>query len=241
MRPINKGTWPTTPTKALEYVFNNWRRARPFLVERTGKYCHLCEMRVNNCLAVEHIKAKDHFPRLANHWDNFLLICTACNSRKLAEKLEVPYRQRYYWPHLNNTLMAFEVPLTGSKAALLIPRAGLTAAQQARALNTVNLYKLDQSQTNDGDADKRYLERMKAIKSAIDRRLEYLADQVTIKAIVDSAQWTGFPSAWLSVFDDIAEVREALLKSPDFKMDIAWFDAALNLLPRNPGSGIDPI
>lgn len=241
MRPINKGGWPVSPRGGKQYVFNDWQRAKPHLVERTGLYCHFCEMRVNNCLAVEHIKARKDNPGLANDWNNFLLACTSCNSSKTSTKLVEPYYQHYYWPHLNNTLLAFVSPLVGPKAQLVTPRAGLSASQRSRAAATIALYGLDKRVTATGDSDNRYLERAKATKMAIDRRIEYMGGKATIPAIVDMAQTTGFFSVWLAVFNDIAAIKLALLNAPDYKIDVAaWFDANLNPIPRNPTEA-DPI
>lgn len=240
MRPINKGGWPVRGG-GRKYVFNDWKKAKRHLIDRTGLYCHLCEMRVNNSLAVEHIKARVDFPKLASSWTNFLLVCTSCNSRKLASRLAAPYRQHYYWPHLNNPLLAFDCPLAGPNAQLEVPRAGLSPGQQARAAATIALYQLDQRSTATGDSDNRYVERQKATKMAIDRRLEYVDGKATIAAIVDMAQTSGFFSVWLAVFADLAPVRLALLHAPDYKIDVgAWFDAQLNPVPRNPGNA-DPI
>lgn len=198
-------------------------------------------MRVNNCLAVEHIKARKDYPRLAHSWTNFLLACTSCNSSKTSNKLAVPYRQHYYWPHLNNTLLAFVSPLAGPYAQLVVPRAGLSPSQQSRAAATIALYGLDKRTTATGDSDNRYLERQKATKMAIDRFLEYQDGKATIGAIVDMAQTTGFLSVWLAVFDSIAPIRLALLNAPDYKINVAaWFDADLNPIPRNQ-TGVDPI
>lgn len=235
MRPINRGAWPTK-ANGNKYVFNNWRRAKPYLVDRTGLYCHFCEMRVNNSLAVEHIKSRTDHPKLSNYWNNFLLICTSCNSSKNAKQVLSPYNQKYYWPHLNNTLLAFYSPLSGPDAQIVIPKSGLTANQKSRAESTIALYELDKRSTSDGDSDNRYIERIRATKLAIDRLIEYQKGQTTINAIVAMATTTGFFSVWFDVFSNITPVKQALLQAPDFKIDVtAWFDDALNPTPRNPG------
>ena len=84
MRPINKGTWPTKNNGTKKKVFNDWTRAIPILKERTGHYCHLCEMKMNSGFAIEHIKPKVFYPQLKSHWSNFLLVCPYCNSHKIA-------------------------------------------------------------------------------------------------------------------------------------------------------------
>ncbi len=239
MRPINKGWWPTYGG-GKKYVFNDWARAKKHLINRTGPYCHLCEMRVNNSLAVEHIKARTHFPRLANSWTNFLLACTSCNSSKTSNKLKIPYRKHYYWPHLNNTLLAFVSPACGPDACLVTPHPGLSASQKARAQATIALYELDKRVTSTGDSDNRFIERQKATKMAIDRLVEYKKGLATIQAIVDMATNTGFFSVWLDVFGKEPMVKTALLQAPEYKIDGNWFDATFNPTHRNPGQA-DPI
>lgn len=241
MRPINKGEWPTKGRNNVKCVFTDWRRAKPHLVERTGLYCHFCEMRVNNCLAVEHIKARKDYPKLANSWTNFLLVCTSCNSTKTSNRLLTPYRRHYYWPHWNNTLLAFFSPLSGANAQLVTPQVGLLVHQKFRAEATIALYGLDKWKTSTGDSDNRYIERQKATKMAIDRLIEYQDGKATIEAIVDMATSTGFFSVWLDVFNAIAPVKQALLQASEYKIDItAWFDANFQPIPRNPTQA-DPI
>lgn len=238
MRPINKGAWPTK-ANGNKYIFNDWSRAKIHLQTRTGSYCHFCEMRVNNCLAIEHIKSRDAYPRLSNCWTNFLLICTSCNSSK--NNKNVLYALSYYWPHLNNTLLAFYSPISGPDAQKVIPQPSLTASQTARAKSTIDLYELDKIVTSDGGSDNRYIERVKAAKMAIDRRIEYQNGLATINAIVDLATTTGFFSVWLDVFSNVTPVKQALLNAPEFKIDVnAWFDGNLDPIPRHP-TLTDPI
>lgn len=240
MRPISKGAWPTS-NGGKKYVFNSWGRAKGHLVKRTGLYCYLCEMRVNNCMAIEHIKAKDDYVRLKNSWTNFLLSCTSCNSNKKTKKLDVPYRKHYYWPHLNNTLLAFVSPINGPDACLVRPRHNLSASQIQRAQATIDLYELAKRVDSSGESDIRYVERQIATKKAIDRYIEYRTGKVTIPAIVDMATSTGFFSVWLDVFNAEPAVKSALLHAPEFKINVAsWFDSHLNPVPRNPTEA-DPI
>lgn len=240
MRPINKGTWPTLKG-GKKYVFNNWGNAKPHLIRRTGIYCHFCEMRINNCMAIEHIKAKIDYPTLSNNWTNFLLTCTSCNSNKLAKRLDTPYRMQYYWPHLNNTLLAFVSPISGPDALLVRPHFNLNTSQSKRAQATIDLYQLKKKVDSSGESDIRYLERQIAAKKAIDRYIEYMDGKATIPAIVDMATSTGFFSVWLDVFDAIPPVKEALLLAPEFKIDVkSWFDANFNPIPRN-AAATDPI
>jgi hypothetical protein len=204
-------------------------------------YCHFCEMRVNNSLSVEHIIARKNRSALASSWNIFLLACASCNSSKLSKKLSAPFRKRYYWPHLNNTLLAFSSPIFGPNALVVTPLAGLSPSQFSRAADTIDLYGLDKKATSTGDADIRFLERVKVANIAIERRIEYEEGKATIPAIVAMAQMTGFFTVWLDVFHNVEVIRRALLMAPDFKIDVSsWFDANLNPIPRNPTDS-DPI
>ncbi|WP_413725104.1 HNH endonuclease [Sodalis sp. RH16] len=240
MRPIDKGTWPLNK-KGAKACFNHWRNAKQYLEERTGCYCHLCEMRVNNALAVEHIKPKDSYPRLSACWTNFLLICTPCNSRKSKSLLAVPYRHHYYWPHINNTLLAFHTPLTGDNAMVVNAHPSLSPSQKQKADATIKLYALDKTTTVTGDSDRRYLERQLTISMALERLEEYADNRATAAAIVDLAVSRGFFSLWMVIFSDYREVMEALLDARPFCQNrTAWFSAALAPLPRNQGQA-DPL
>ena len=52
------------------------------LIARIGSYCSYCGMRLDACLAVEHIQPKVLRPDLLTTWINLLLSCANCNSVK---------------------------------------------------------------------------------------------------------------------------------------------------------------
>lgn len=233
MRPIEKGAWPTKGATGVRLrVFNQWQRAIPHLEARTGKFCHLCEMKVTNALAIEHIQPQLHFPLLSSDWDNFLLTCNYCNSHKLANIPTAPYRQTHYWPHLNNTLKTFDFTVAG----VIVPNAThLTAPGDiTRANNTIALYGLDKTTTSTGSSDSRLIERLEALYFAIERLNEYTTGvNQSIPAIVDLAKTKGFFSVWLKVFDGVPAVRTALINCPDFHLATTnCFDATLQLQNR---------
>lgn len=241
MRPIEKGNWPTKGRLGItRRVFNDWTRAIPHLKGLTGRYCHFCEMKVTNAIAIEHIKPKEHFPKLQAHWGNFLLICNHCNSHKINTIPTSPYRKSYYWPHLNNTIMAFDFRITGE----IIPNTTYLTLQPQidRANATIDLYGLDKTVTAQGNSDDRLIDRLEAYKQAIDRYVEYSTGLATVNAIVDNAKNTGFFSVWLKVFDSIPPVKMALINCPDFHMATTnCFNAVYQPIPRNPVIVADPI
>ncbi len=212
MRPITKGDWPTDPHTGASLNFKNWKKAIQILKIRTGEYCHLCEMKVTNPIAIEHIKHKEAYPRLQGSWINFLLSCNYCNSRKGQNLLLNPYRRHYFWPHLHNTLLKFEYGLDG----LTHPHRALNPQDQARAQRTIDLYKLDAANTSTGDVDQRHRLRLAALRIAIDRKIEFEKGICTVSAIVDSAVLSGFFAVWYTVFQHTIAVRDALIDSPAF-------------------------
>ncbi|CAN5441347.1 hypothetical protein BH09BAC1_BH09BAC1_13400 [soil metagenome] len=237
MRPVEKGPWPTFQNGNRK-VFNQSSRAAKFLIQRTGdetnRYCHLCEMQITNAPAVEHIKPEEHFPRLANHWDNFLLICSYCNARKRDKIPTSPYRKHYYWPHINNTFMAFKPSLTGvieiNQHYVNLP------PQIERAQNLIDIYQLDAIVGPGGGLDIRFAQRLRALNMAIERKRERANNTATIAAIIDMATTTGFLSIWLMVFDDIQDVKQALINCPVFHLaETNCFDVNYNLVPRIAG------
>lgn len=236
MRPINKGDWPTRKNNnTIKLVFTDWSNARESLVERTGRYCHLCEIQLPMGLAVEHIKPKEIHTSLSDKWSNFLLICTSCNSRKKVTDPQRPYRFKYYWPHLNNTLMAFSTSLIGPDAFLVKPHSGLNADQLTRATATIDLYKLDQRALASGEGDARYTRKIEIGSKAVRRFLEYKSGKCTIESILDSVVSDGFFSLWLEIFKKEKVVIDAILNLPEFKIDRQnWFDANNDPVGRNP-------
>ena len=233
MRPVNKGLWPTHGVNNVRYVFNNWTNANPFLKDRTGWFCHLCELPLTSGSAVEHIKSRFKYSRLSNSWTNFLLICVYCNSRKGAAEVVVPYKHNYYWPHIANTLKAYSI----STEQLVEVGCNLNPHQQERAQRLIGLYKLNESTTDDGAIDQRHRMRIKAFTFATRRLEEYLGGKCSIQAVIDNAVSSGFFSLWYQIFSSQPLVLRALIDEPDFYLDSAWFDAALIPVAR---SAINP-
>ena len=232
MRPVNKSSWPTKGKRTPKpLIFNSWKNAIPHLVGGSGKFCHFCEMRVTNALAIEHIMPKEHYPRLRANWNNFILICNYCNSHKGDTIPVSPYKKNYYWPHLNNTLKAFDF----NTAAVVVPNIAVltTNLEIQRAQNTINLYGLSKTNNSRGESDNRWLERARALVLAIDCLQEYQLGMTTIRNIVEFAESTGFFSVWLKIFNGISAVRTALINHPGFHLSLTnCFDSSLQLQNR---------
>jgi hypothetical protein len=206
MRPIDKGAWPVDEHGA-KIVFTDHKQAKIHLTNRTGMYCHLCEMRIDNVPSIEHIKHQKHSPNLKLHWDNFLLACTYCNSRKPKSPIKTYH---YYWPHLHNTYLPFNYQNPLENAGIFV-NTSLSAVEQQKAAKTLELYGLQEVADNAGNIDSRYQARREAFSKALQCLIEYETGQIILKAITREATSTGFWSVWFTIFQKHAEVRKALL------------------------------
>jgi len=234
MRPVNRGAHLEEPI-GIKIEFKHYREAKSFLETNTGDYCHFCEKRVNNALAIEHIEQQGLFTSKVNDWDNFLLICTNCNSCKPQNSLPTqPMTDHYYWPHLNNTILTFDYDLEGT--AVPVPNStNLTQPiQTAKAQKLIDFYKPG-LETNPitGNTDGRHRYRKEALRFAKTSLLEYLARKINVDAIIRQAVLSGFFSIWIKVFDRMPEIRKALIDCPDFKLTgHGFFDAQYQPLKR---------
>jgi hypothetical protein len=94
MRPVIRGLLPARlnarggeqriwiPDKNKKTGESDYTYWRPHLVGRLGEYCSYCEIPLGVNLAVEHKQPKADSKVDAGDWDNLLLACTNCNSRK---------------------------------------------------------------------------------------------------------------------------------------------------------------
>ncbi|MEI7695546.1 MAG: HNH endonuclease [Chlorobium sp.] len=239
MRPIKKGNWPVTPVHGKRVTFTDWTKAIPFLKERTGSYCHLCEMKVTNALAIEHIMPRKMYPERESDWDNFLLACHSCNSSKGSKMPSTPYENMYYWPHLHNTIFVFEY---GTVLPFVKPSDTLNRNQRAKAVRLIRLYSLNKQVTASGESDPRWLEKMQTLKNAIDSLIEYHHKQITLDSIVRLACSSGFISIWLAVFTEEEEVKKSLISSSEYHLKgTDFYNDEFEPVARNPDDTIDPV
>ena len=74
MRPVDKGEAP-------DKAFKKYPEAEPYLEERLGAYCSYCEFPIQHVPEVEHKEAKGAGGAVLD-WENLLLSCKYCNTRK---------------------------------------------------------------------------------------------------------------------------------------------------------------
>jgi uncharacterized protein (TIGR02646 family) len=104
MRPIIRGDIPKDENTGEPIKFNAYQDAKNYLIKNIGSYCSYCEQKINNALAVEHIKPKKHNRDLELSWHNFLLACINCNSIKSDTQINLT---DYFWCDRDNTFLAF--------------------------------------------------------------------------------------------------------------------------------------
>lgn len=210
MRPIYKGD---SPYKTIE----NYQDAEPYLEERIGRYCSFCEMRVNNSLAVEHKESKNSGGDLTG-WNNLLLACTYCNSRK-GEKIKKGDLHKWIWPDQDNTFLAFTyedaIPKLNESYLKTVSddvRICAKAVFEDLALD----YRPVKGKKNKYK-DKRWLSRYQTLDVAkeVKNTWEVCQDKnvkaLLKKNIIDMAIGYGFFSVWMMVFENEPEIRQALI------------------------------
>jgi uncharacterized protein (TIGR02646 family) len=224
MKPVDKGKSPG--------AFADYGEAKPELVARLGKSCSYCEAFGEPAgLDVEHIYPKDPHPTRAKIWDNFLLSCKSCNSKKaayLGNGKQRGLNERYLWPHLDNTMRALRYLKDGRVA----PAPRVSPAVRKLAEATIAMV----GSLSSPAAAKSY-EKMAIAYSGVSLREEiwamvegfkndYLADPTAARAhlFAKGAVRQGYFSIWMAVFKDRPEFRRELIK--EFKADPNCFDGA---------------
>lgn len=250
MRPLDKGAVPVdalgNPIVVTEYT--SWRSA---LIDRIGYYCAYCNMPLSHSLQVEHVVPKNPLginPGDPLAWDNMLLACGPCNNAKSDNPIDFT---TYYFPEEHNTLFPFCIrPNTNDDAAFVVPSDALNAAQQTKALDTIQLTGLATKDSRSNIVDIRWKKRrdaIKTVKAAFDV-FQSLKSLPTFDA-VQSAQYmlqfaipTGFFSLWFEKFENEPEVIEAFINGlPGTAANC--FDSTNDFQPvyRNPLNVADPI
>ncbi len=230
MKPVEKGPAPQR--------YSNYRDAKPQLIDRLGSHCSYCEAYgVPTALDVEHIYPKDPHPSRENDWSNFLIACKSCNSKKnayLGTGRQRALRERFFWPHIDNTARAFQYSSDGS----VVPASGLTAELRKLAESTIEMV----GAMADPAKAKSYDQLAIAYSAASHReeiwrevqtiRADYLKSPGSARARVFAtiAVRMGYFSIWMEVFSDRPEFRRELIAA--FRADAACYDHATVPLAR---------
>ena len=217
MRPIERGNCPND-SAGIPVVFEEYSRARRYLIDALGGYCSYCERKIEANLAVEHVLPKVLNPAVALEWSNFLLGCTNCNSTKGAKPIVIT---EYFWPDVDNT---FNVFLYDNSGIVKISSSLINGNDKDKANNTIELVGLGVLQPKTGTvawqeaSDRRFEHRLQAFIDSYNHSETYRKSGVNtrklliplIKTIVVSG---GFWSIWMNAFQDFPEVQRIIINS----------------------------
>lgn len=206
MRPVNKGQKP------VEY--KHYRDAEPYLEQRLGTYCSFCEMDISNAPEVEHKEAKSRGGQELE-WDNLLLSCKYCNTRK-GIYVKKGDKEKYIWPDKDDTFHAYlyDEDLPRLNEEYLKTK---DINEREKAENLFNFLKLDNYPVTPKDRDKRFAKRNEARNYAISGRegLKSIKGvderRVYLELMINLAKSSGFFSVWMEVFKDDDEIKNMLI------------------------------
>lgn len=215
MRPISRGE------KTVNYKI--YQNARDPLFKSIGHYCSFCEMDISNMAEVDHVvpKKNDIAPELILEWTNLLLSCKYCNTSKGSRNQN---RDNYFFPDEDNTALYFKY----SEDEIIKPTDGLSTIDNTKALNTIDLMKLDRTQEaidEEGKRDTRPYTRglvwQKAKSSLLTyekfmHNLERVPDEVKNDIIKNQHEQIGnspaaYFSVWMEVFRDYPECQKFII------------------------------
>lgn len=222
MRPLDRGPVPVIDgiTKKVS-DYKDWRQ---HLIDALGNYCSYCNMALNDSPQVEHVVPKRPQPGQPagsmTDWNNMLLACGPCNRAK-GNRPNSP--ETHYLPDYHNTHLAFEYSVIAHprnpRRRACIPTVRSTHGVNTRkALNTIELCKLDALTSNDRATDLRWKYRYEAWTVAQLWKAEWEAwgkteGQRFIELLVTAALAKGFFSIWYTMFATNPEVLNALITS----------------------------
>ncbi len=230
MRPLDRGPVPVDQDTGSLLVFKHYKDAKIHLINRMGKFCAYCEIRLTQLIEVEHIQSKLKFPHLKNEWSNFVLSCKQCNAAKLDEN---PNPDDWLRPDRDNTSDAFRY-----RAGVVVPNSKLSPEIQARAARTIALAGLARIPTRERlDIDFRWSDRRDCEAIARKKLEEFHAGEVDAETIAELAFGYGFWGIWYITFEGVPEVRRLLSRSQtedtkQYQGTAACFDENGNPLPR---------
>ena len=164
---------------------------------------------------VEHKEAKS-MDGAELDWDNLLLSCKYCNTRKgvIVKKGD---KENYLWPDQDDTfhVFSYDSDIPKLNEAYL---QGQDKLIKKKAENIYNLIKLGNTPSPERK-DRRYLARNEARNCAIgskngwDKVKETSDRQLYLDQIEMLAKATGFFSTWMNVFKEDQEVKSLLIST----------------------------
>ena len=223
MRPVDRGTQPAGYAPNLAQLslpsgddITDYQKAGKFLADQLGLFCSYCERRIVTSLAVEHVLPKGlaQYKQLALSWDNFLLACVNCNSKKGVQDSD---RSTHLWPDEHNTFRAYKYQENGL-VEVISENLSIQSQQKAENVKSIcglNLNHSEHWETEDAKqaARERFGQRSRAIRCAKRSLARYVSEQSEELAeeIAEHAYDAGFFSIWMTTFEGYPEVRIGIL------------------------------
>lgn len=229
MKPVTKG--------AAAGPFSAHGHAKPELIRRLGQHCSYCEQYgAPQNLDVEHIYPFDPHPELRTAWENFLLSCKSCNTYKhkhLKSDRQVNLEGRFVWPHLDNTINAFQYFDDGTVEVSpnLAPEVAALANQTMEMTGIMCIP--DAAAAFEPDIPYSAMSKRREMwEIAQLSRQDYLrANGLQSPAsLAREAYKMGYFSIWMEIFNDRPEVRHELIQA--FKADPGCFNADTQPIPK---------
>ena len=214
MRPVNKGSSPYESIK-------QYSDACPSLITRLGEYCSYCEFRISHVPEVEHVISKSEGGD-KTAWNNLLLGCKYCNTRKLA-KITPEDVDHYVWPDTDNTAIMFSYkngyPSVNRSVLEDIDPTGHLEEKAYRLFHLVNLGNIPKPKEKDRRFSKRN-ETFQIARYSLEQSWA-LAKHCPLECykeamknqIIETAKATGFFSVWMEVFSEEPEMLRALINA----------------------------
>lgn len=82
IRPKGFAAWVAAYSVLLPKLADEYKLAAVPLADRLGPYCSYCESHLEGLCEVEHVVGKANYPTFMLEWDNLLLACGPCNTKK---------------------------------------------------------------------------------------------------------------------------------------------------------------
>ena len=207
MRPVTRSAWPQDANgNQKQFSDSNYKGFFSDLLDNFGFYCSYCE----KCdhLDVEHVipKAAPAGADLVVDWNNLLLGCPACNRDYKKNKNQG--RTGYIWPDEVDSFRFYEYLSSGDLRVI----STLSQADKDKAQATINLCGLAPKPKSQATENKDFLwlKRSQVWTIAENFKSKYSEGTETAQSISEMAFTFGFWSVWITVFDGVDEVVNAI-------------------------------
>ncbi len=181
--------------------YRPYSKAKLPLMANLGHYCSYCEAYLPPAsMEIEHVVPKSRTGETYK-WDNFLLACKTCNTRK--GNAEIP-ADECHWPDKDDTYHDF-IYTAGGKVFV---NPSLEGEERQKAQRLYDLVKLGGTPTR---MDYRTRCRMEQWNKAEYYKAKLDEGKADVDTILDLAKSRGYWSVWYTVFEGYTEVQQRLI------------------------------